>query len=307
MTESYRDHLADLLPAYAGGSLPAADALRVAAHTAGCPRCASDLADWRSLAAAARETVVAAVPPPPASVMAGVWAEIDASAVGARGVEPPAAMAPGRRVRLLWDLLRGQVPLVRHGIWLASALTMTLGVLVALAAQDGSGAGLVFGLIAPVVAGIGVAFVYGPENDPSLEIALGTPTSPRLVLLARLTLVFGYDLLLALGATLLLAVDKDAGGVWPLVSLWLGPMLFLSGLALVCSIVVGSTTGVAIASGLWAGRLVVAVGGVGRTDGAEGPLAGFWRAEPALAGLGAVLLAIAVLAVPRRERLTAAA
>lgn len=312
MTVSHREHVADLLPAYAGGTLPAADALRVAAHAAGCPECARDLAEWRSLAEAARQTVAAVdAPPPSASVLARVWAEIDADAAGAgRPARPAVSAAPaaGRRARLLWDLLRGQLPLVRQGIWVASALTMALGVLVALAVQDASGAGLLFGVIAPVVAAIGVAFLYGPENDPSLEIALGTPTSPRLVLLARLTLVFGYDLLLALGATLLLAAGTEGGAAWPLVSLWLGPMLFLSGFALVGSIVVGSAAGVAIALGLWASRLLVAVGGVGRTDdGAAGPLAGFWRADPALLSLGAVLLAIAVLAVPRRERLTAAA
>lgn len=305
MTSLQDEHVADLLPAHAAGTLPPVEARWVAAHATSCSACAADLDEWAAVAEAAR-TTVAAVAPPPRSVMARVWAEIDGEPAGSARARQTAAAAPDRRWRFGWDLVRGQVALVRQGSWAASALTMALGVAVALAARDASGAGFVFGLIAPVVAAIGVAFVYGPENDPSLEIALGTPTSSRAVLLARLTLVFGYDLLMALGATLLLAVAKDGSGAWPLVSLWLGPMLFLSGFALICSIVVGSTTGIAVALGLWASRLFVAVDGIGRT-GEGGPLAGLWRSDPALLGVGAALLLLAVLAVPRRERLAAAA
>lgn len=61
-----------------------------------------------------------------------------------------------------------------------------------------------------MIAAVGLALVYGPEVDPGLELALATPTAPRSVLLARMTLVFAYDLGLALAANaVVLAVRGD--------------------------------------------------------------------------------------------------
>jgi hypothetical protein len=182
---------------------------------------------------------------------------------------------------------------------------MALGVVVALAARDASGAGLLFALVAPAVAAVGVAFVYGPENDPSLELALGTPTSPRLVLLARLALVFGFDLLVALGATLLLVAVRGDAAVWSVVSLWLGPMLFLSGLGLVVSLAVGPAAAALGALTLWSTRVLAAMPPGGSPAGVDGHrlLDGAWQAGPALAVIGLGLLAAAVVFVPRQERL----
>lgn len=299
---SENDHVAELLPAYLNGTLPPAEATRTRAHVAACAVCAAELADWRAIAVVARGEVAGAATAP--AVLPRVWAVLDgaAASAGRNGVD-----LPGPHGRLLWDLLRGQVPLVRRGLWAASALTMALGCLVALTAREGSGAGVVLALVAPIVAAIGVAFVYGPENDPSLEVALGTPTSPRLVLLARLTLVYGYDVLLALGATLALVVVRGDAALWSLVSLWLGPMLFLSGLSLVVSLAVGPATAMLAAMAGWTTRVVVEWSpprGVVDEIGA-GVLGAFWEMEPALAAAGVALIAVAVLRVPRQERLVA--
>lgn len=297
------DHVGDLQVAYLNGTLPPAEAARAGAHIAGCPACAAELADWRAVFVVARGEVAAAPAAP--AVLPRVWAVLeDAPTSSTRVGGGPL----GPQGRLLWDLLRGQVPLVRRGVWAASALTMALGCLVALTAREGSGAGVALALVAPIVAAVGVAFVYGPENDPSLEVALGTPTSPRLVLLARLTLVYGYDALLALGATLALVAVRGDAAPWPLVSLWLGPMLFLSGLSLLVSLAVGPTAAMLAAMVGWTTRVVVAwppPGGiVGEIGG--GVFDAFWGAEPALAAVGVALIAVAVLGVPRQERLGAA-
>jgi len=185
---------------------------------------------------------------------------------------------------------------------------MALGCVVALLAVSASAAGAALAVFVPVIAAVGVAFVYGPENDPSLEVALSTPTPPRLVLLARLVLVYGYDLALALAATGALAlVRADVGLVWPLVSLWIGPMLFLSALALLLSLLFGSAPAILAALGLWATKLF-ASGYASSTFAPAGLdlIDAFWRTNLVLVPLAALCLAVAILQAPRVRQRSAA-
>lgn len=136
-----------------------------------------------------------------------------------------------RRALAVW-LLRAQLRVVQHEIWLASALVMTLGVLVTLGGQPGASIEMLpLTLIAPLVAALGIAFLYGPAADPSLEIELATPVSPRLVVLVRLLLVFLFDLALGLTGSVMLVMLHSEWSLWPLVALWLAPMTFLAALA----------------------------------------------------------------------------
>ena len=81
------------------------------------------------------------------------------------------------RAHLQWAywLLRAQMRIVRAELWLGSAFVIALGVLVTLAADLQA---LPFVLIAPIVAAVGITFLYGPSNDPALEIELTTAVSP---------------------------------------------------------------------------------------------------------------------------------
>jgi hypothetical protein len=78
---------------------------------------------------------------------------------------------------------------------------------------------------------MGIAFIYGPDVDPPLEIQLATATPPRLILLARLALVFVFDLLVGLVSSVILTLLDSSYSLWPLILSWLAPMTFLSGLA----------------------------------------------------------------------------
>jgi hypothetical protein len=154
-----------------------------------------------------------------------------------------------------WLLLCAQVRVVRQEIWVASSLVMTLGVIVTLATRGPavSHETLTMVLIAPLVAAAGLAFIYGPGVDPALEIELATPTSPRLVLLARLVLVFGFDLVLGLVGSLALALLRPDISLWPLVMAWLAPMTFLSALSLLISVISSDPeAGALISLVLWA-------------------------------------------------------
>ncbi len=147
---------------------------------------------------------------------------------------------------------------------------------------------------------MGIAFVYGPENDPSLEIALATPTSPRLVLMGRLTLVYAYDILLAVTASAVIIAARGGTGLWPVIVLWLGPMLFLSALSLVLSLLFGSVTGISTALVIWAARIMA--GSRWLPTGERNLFIRFWGSSTLLIPLAAALFLVAFLAVSWQGR-----
>ncbi len=146
----------------------------------------------------------------------------------------PAARSWQARLQWLYWLLRAQMRVVQAEIWQGSAFVMALGVVVTLAVDLQA---LPFVLVAPIVAAIGITFLYGPGVDPTLEIELATAVPPRLILFSRMTLLFGIDLLLGLLGSVLLATLRSDISLVPLVSTWLAPMAFLSTFALFFSLV----------------------------------------------------------------------
>jgi len=153
----------------------------------------------------------------------------------------------------LWLLLVAQARVVRREIWAASALVMALGVVVSVVWQGGDSAtGLPLALLAPVVAAMGIATLYSP-TDGVWELERTTAVPPRLLLLARLLLVFGFDLALAVLGSLILALFTPQAGLWLLVSTWLAPMTFLAALAFLITVIAGAVEmGMLVSLGLWA-------------------------------------------------------
>ncbi|HEX7101030.1 MAG TPA: zf-HC2 domain-containing protein [Nitrolancea sp.] len=291
-------HVVDLLPAYLNQRLHNGDRARVEAHLRDCTACRAELDVWRAIASATRQLDIVAAPAP--DLLGRIHDELDQDAAAQPAIGPTDV----RSLQYLWQLLCGQAPLVRRGIWLASGLTTALGVLVAIATLHQSIGSFTLALIAPVVAAFGMAFIYGPENDPSLEIAISTPTSPRLVLLSRLTLVFGYDLLLALIASLLLTAVHGFS-LWPLIELWFAPMLFLSALTLAVSLLFSPLVAMVGALVLWGLRLVQLSSTLHQNATTTGDTArafGLSLLNPYLMILGLALLLFAIAYVPHQER-----
>lgn len=154
-----------------------------------------------------------------------------------------------------WLLLRAQLRVVRREIWMATFLVMVLGMLVTLTTYQATASGdtLPFVMFAPLIAALGVAFLYGEDVEQAFELEFATPTSPRLLLLARMTLVFGFNLLLGLLASVVMAVTHTDVSLWPLIASWLAPMAFLSMLAFLLSVLAREPLlGAIVALGVWA-------------------------------------------------------
>ena len=277
----------ELLVEYAAGWLGPADRARVEAHLAGCADCRADLAGWAALGEAA---VPLAAPPGPGLV---------------QGVLLRSALAEPEPMtrRPVWfslALALAEARLVRISVFVASALVMALGVVLAAIPAAAHG-GDILALLAPVVAAAGVAGVYGPRRDPAFEVVAATPTSPRLILLTRIALVFGYDLVLALAASgVLAAAGTDPAGLRALIVAWLGPMALLSALCLVLVVWIGPDAAVAVAVALWSLRVLA--------DGllADAPrllrlVHAAWSTNLGTALVTVALIAVAAIATGRGE------
>lgn len=99
-------------------------------------------------------------------------------------------------------------------------------------------------LVAPAIAGVGIAFAYGPGIDPAWELSSSCAVSDRLVLLTRAVTVF------ALNAMLGVLASAASGAVAALTFGWLIPMTAVGALALAAAVaarsaVVGASAGVA--------------------------------------------------------------
>ncbi|MBN8620051.1 MAG: hypothetical protein J0L63_14175, partial [Anaerolineae bacterium] len=155
------------------------------------------------------------------------------------GEMPAIVDKPSVRMRLKWALLilTAQVRIVQPMLWLASALVIGLGALVTLwFYQVDNSSQLPLVIVAPLVAACGVAFLYGQEADPALELQLASPVSPRFILLARLVVLFGFNLVVTLVCSVGLAVIWPQISLLPLIYAWLAPMTFLTGLAFLLSV-----------------------------------------------------------------------
>jgi hypothetical protein len=227
-------HFEELLPLYTAGLLEGDEHLEVEEHLAGCPECQADLKLWQAVSNDILSSSRQQVAPP---------------AVLKRAVEQ--IHAPGRfthALRQAGQLLRVEAFLLRTEVmWPASAVVMLMGMIVALTFNN---AGLLF-FLAPLVAAATLAVLTGPEHDLALEVCLSTPTSQWKILLARLSVVSVYNILLALVATLLLLFIIPPTLLGAVILGWLGPLAFLSALALLLSIWLGSDSAIVLTYALW--------------------------------------------------------
>jgi hypothetical protein len=118
-------------------------------------------------------------------------------------------------------------------------------------------------LLAPAVAGAGIAYAYGPGIDPAWELSQSMAVSDRMVLLVRALAVFGID------AALGLAASAVSSGAASLTLGWLVPMTAVCALALAAA-TLSRSANVGVAAGLagWAITVLGAKAALGPLDSA---------------------------------------
>jgi hypothetical protein len=170
---------------------------------------------------------------------------------------------------------------------LASAAVLALGAVVAAAIGTP-----VVPLLAPGLAGAGIAYAYGPGTDPAYELSRTMPVSDQTVLLVRALAVFALNAALGIAASLLVPA---AGGV---TLAWLVPMTAVAAFALATATVSGSAN-VGLAGGLagWAIAILAGQVAAGRIDtAASAPV----LVVPYLL-FAAICVAVAVVSVPSKR------
>jgi hypothetical protein len=284
------NHFKDLLPQYAAGTLEEGTLQDVDRHIKSCAACQADLRLWMALSDEIRAQNEGISLP-------ATLAEKVLKQVHAENAQPESGIQTrwGAGVRWGFDLLLCQAPLVRRELWPAGAIVILIGVTVAYLLGDSK----VIVLLAPLVAAASLAVIYGPENDPAIELAMSSPTSPRQILLARVALVFGYNLAMALLASLVTKSLAPPGLLGSIILSWLGPMAFLSAAALLLSIWIGTNNAITLTYIAWMAQFIpnLQLQGVSAAPQWLATLARdyqqFWSSPTLLLGLALGLLVLA--------------
>jgi hypothetical protein len=235
-----KDHteFEELLPFYAAGGCTPQQKRELDVHLSSCTVCQTELAMWKAVSSEI-ETANQAITAP---------SDISARVIKRIHVPNPLTAA----LRQSWQLLKAQTYLVQSELWPISALVMLIGVLVAVVAKRD----IVIYLLSPMLAASTLAMLYGPDHDPAHEITRSTATSPWKILLARMSIMSCYNLLLGLVASLGLLFFVKPEMLGTIILGWVGPLAFLSSLALLLSVWWGTGIAIAVTYCLWLAQYV---------------------------------------------------
>lgn len=196
-----------------------------------------------------------------------------------------------------------QIPLIHKSVWCMTPLLMLFWyVMVVLVRGNAHQTAFYLALITTISAAAGTAFLYGSENDAGLELTLATPTALRGILFYRFLLVVGYNILLSVCASELVALTHG-GSVWSSMALWLGPMLLLASCSLMLSILIGSWFALFAACIIEISQSFI-VNTNSRLFALELSFSPQWQTSPLLLALACLLVVLALFYMPRQPRLS---
>ena len=235
-----KDHteFEELLPFYAAGGCTPQQKSEMEVHLSNCPECQTELAMWKAVSSEI-ETANHEVTAP-----SGIPAQ------ALKRIHAPNPLTAA--LRQSWQLVRAQLYIVQSELWSVSAIVMLIGVLVAVVAKRD----MVIYLLSPLMAASTLAMLYGPDHAPADELARATATSPWKILLARMSIMSCYNLLLGLAASLALLLFVKPDMLGTIILGWVGPLAFLSSLALLLSVWWGTGIAIVVTYGLWMAQYV---------------------------------------------------
>ncbi|GIH61839.1 anti-sigma factor family protein [Microbispora siamensis] len=297
-------HPTHRLPAYAAGHLTGDDAAAVTAHLAACPACATQARAWHRTATAVQDDTARIAPPPP-HLFAAIRSRLTPSPhpSGTRPVPAYRGDIGTRPLHRALGILTRQRTLIRWPVWALAAALIAGGAILAALAPTGHAA-QVLAMTVPLAAALAVAGACGTDNDPPAELAAALPTPPRVVLLARLTLVLTATVTAGLLATLALTALTSGGGAAGLVTAWFGPLVPLSATSFALSVLYRPSAGVITALALWLAR-ALSTGQTAATGLSPALLRivdPLWTPGPAVLTSAAALVAATLLLSPRLPR-----
>lgn len=291
------NHPIDQLPDYAAASLPSPVADQVAAHLDECAACRAELASWRQVSATIRQGVAAVAAPSPA-LFDAVRRRLPRPAVARYAA--PLASAPLRRAV---GVLAYQWRLIRWPVWVIAGLVLAA---TALASLSPAGADRVLATVIPLGAAAAIAGACGRGIDPASELTGATITSPRVVLLARLTSVLATATLGGLAVTAVAASTAPTGwsGALALTMTWLVPLAALSAVSFALSVLVRPAAGVTAAVTAWFVRAISI--GDGANQWLTDLVSPLWTQAPVVFAAAVIVIALTIFVAPRREPFRAA-
>jgi len=183
-----------------------------------------------------------------------------------------------------------QMTVLHAGFWVGSLVVMAIGGLLAASQQDGT-RNVVLYLAGPLLAYIGTAVGFRAESIGVLEFEFACPITPRQLTVARLLVIVGYQTVAGLVMTV--AFSAVIGStVQQVVAMWLAPLLFGTGVTLLCSLRFRiAWAGAAVYAG-WVGLVVLAWRFGSMALAASVPI------EVAIAGIGLASIGVAVWWLP---------
>lgn len=153
--------------------------------------------------------------------------------------------------------VHSQVNVLRPSFWGLGALLILAGVIVELASPSNTVSITLLWALTPLLAYLSVASVFRSARWHTLEWELACPPSAFQLIVARLTIVLGYDV--ALGMILSVVGTLRGNGDFLVVTLhWLMPLLLTFGIALALSLRLPAAVAAGIAYCGW--LLLLALG-----------------------------------------------
>ena len=162
---------------------------------------------------------------------------------------PLVADSPFVGVRGWLKLARMQLGLVSSSTWGASLLLIALGLLILFAGRDM--AAVLFVLVSPLLAVVGVAYIFRPAARSLREMELLSPINPLELLYARLILLLALNAIPTVILLLLVWQQDSQIVLWRLLLVWFGPMMGMAGLALYATIRWNMLAGAVAPLALW--------------------------------------------------------